>query len=371
MTETTETMRSPAEPRRLARAGDGRWLGGVCAGLGRYFELNPMIYRIGFAALSLAGGTGILLYVAAWLVMPDDGVEDSIAAEAIKTHRDRPWLLVGVALLAFASLVALSSAHIWPSPGNLWVAAALGGAAIVWWQTGGRHPRPPATTTTTPPPGVALELHQQGNATAPAVPLPRRRSMGPIAAALLIGGLGLVALVEIASGWTVDWRVVFAIAAVILGGLVAAGTATGQRVGSVIALGVVVLALLAVAVVVHVPIFAGVGDRIAHPVAFSSVGTSYQQGVGKLGVDLQDVQFPVGQTHVKATVGVGDLTVRVPEDVTVQVRARAGAGAVNVFGRTTDGTSVDERSTSIGAAPAHVVLLDARVGLGQVKVIRG
>src|SRR5665213_3393590 len=94
MTETTETIRNPiAEPRRLSRARGGRWLGGVCAGLGRYFDLNPMIYRIGFVALSLAGGTGILLYVAAWLVMPDDGAEDSIAAEAIKSHRERPWLL--------------------------------------------------------------------------------------------------------------------------------------------------------------------------------------------------------------------------------------------------------------------------------------
>ena len=89
MTETTETMPNPpaghspgAEARRLSRARDGRWLGGVCDGLGRYFGLSPMIYRIGFVALSLAGGTGILLYVAAWLVMPDDGVEDSIAAGA-------------------------------------------------------------------------------------------------------------------------------------------------------------------------------------------------------------------------------------------------------------------------------------------------
>ena len=116
MTETTETIpHAAAEPRRLFRAEDGRWLGGVCAGLGRYFELNPMIYRIGFVALALAGGTGILLYVAAWLVMPDEGVEDSIAAEAIKKRRERPWLLVGVGLLGFAAIIGLSSARLWPS----------------------------------------------------------------------------------------------------------------------------------------------------------------------------------------------------------------------------------------------------------------
>ena len=55
--ETTETI---SEPRRLWRPRDRRWLGGVCAGLGRYFDLNPLIYRIVFVALALAGGTGIV-----------------------------------------------------------------------------------------------------------------------------------------------------------------------------------------------------------------------------------------------------------------------------------------------------------------------
>jgi phage shock protein PspC (stress-responsive transcriptional regulator) len=370
MTETTETIppiQTPtAEPRRLTRARDGRWLGGVCAGLGRYFDLNPMIYRIGFAALSLAGGTGILLYVAAWLVMPDDGEEDSIAADAIKNHRDRPWLLIGVGLLAFAGLVALSSARVWPSPGNLWIAAALIGAAIVWHQTGrGRADQTPSAP-------IAPRVPNGPNATEPAVPLPRRRSLGPIAVAVLISGLGLVALVEIATGTDVDWRIVFAVAAVILGGLVAAGAATGHSVGSVIGLGIVMLMLLAVALVVRVPVFAGVGDRTAHPVAFTSIGSTYQQGIGNLDVDLQDVQFPPGKTNVKATLGVGDLVVRVPENVTVMVDARAAAGKVTLFGKRTDGTSVHETLIVPGAPGlARILVLDARVGLGHVEVQRG
>jgi phage shock protein PspC (stress-responsive transcriptional regulator) len=357
MTETTETIDSHvAEPRRLSRVRDGRWLGGVCAGLGRYFGVNPMIYRVGFAALSLAGGTGILLYIAAWLVMPDDGVEDSIAADAIKNHRDRPWLLVGIGLLGFAALLALPSAHIWPNPGNLWVAAALAGAAIVWWHSAGRHDRPAARGAA---PGE------------PAVTPPRRRSIGPVAAAALIAGIGLVTLVDIATGASIDWRIVLAVAAVVLGGLIAAGAATGYRVGAVVALGLVVLALLAVALAARVPIFAGIGDRAAHPVAFASVGARYEQGIGNLDVELQDVRFPVGETHVKATLGIGDLVVRVPQNVTVEVDARAGAGEVNLFGTTHDGRVVHERTTQPGDDPARVLVLDARVGLGQVEVRRG
>jgi phage shock protein PspC (stress-responsive transcriptional regulator)/predicted membrane protein len=360
MTETTETIGSPGtESRRLSRAHDGRWLGGVCSGLGRYFGVNPMVYRIGFVALSLAGGTGILLYVAAWLVMPDDGLEDSIAAEAIKNHRDRPWLLIGVGLLGFAALLALPSAHIWPSAGNLWVAAALAGAAIVWWHTAGRRGRPAAR---------AAEPGEPGE---PAVALPQRRSIGPVAAAALIAGIGLVALVEVATGVTIDWRIVLAVAAVVLGGLIAAGAATGHRVGSVVLLGLAVLGVLAVALAVRVPIFAGIGDRVAHPVAFASVDTRYEQGIGNLELDLQDVQFPVGETHVKATLGIGDLVVHVPDNVTVQVDARASAGEVSLFGTTHNGRVVHERTVQSGTDPSRVLVLDTRVGLGQIEVRRG
>src|SRR5207248_4785516 len=139
--ETTEIIR---EPRRLSRPRDGRWLGGVSAGLGAYFDLSPAIYRIAFVALALAGGTGVLLYVAAWLVIPDEGAADSIAADAVKGQRDRPWPLVGVGLLGFAAILALSSARLWPNPGHLWVAAAIAGAAIVWWQVSTRDSAAPA-----------------------------------------------------------------------------------------------------------------------------------------------------------------------------------------------------------------------------------
>ena len=79
--ETTEII---SEPRRLTRPKEERWLGGVAAGLGEYFDLSPAIYRIAFVALALAGGTGILLYLAAWLVIPEEGDEDSIAADGAR-----------------------------------------------------------------------------------------------------------------------------------------------------------------------------------------------------------------------------------------------------------------------------------------------
>ena len=138
--DTTTLDEAPA--RRLVRPQDGRWLGGVAVGLGRYFDVNPLVYRIAFAALALVGGTGLLLYLAAWLVIPGEHDDESIAVEALRGRRDHPWLLVGIGLLAFGALFALSEVRFWPGTGNVWLAATLVGGAIVWWHVSQRADRP-------------------------------------------------------------------------------------------------------------------------------------------------------------------------------------------------------------------------------------
>ena len=354
MTETTEQIPgAAAEPRRLTRSRDDRWLGGVCVGLGRYFDLNPIVYRIAFAALTLAGGTGVLLYAAAWLVIPDEHAEDSIAATAIKQHRERPWLLVGVGLLAFGGIVALSEARFWPSPGNLWLAAALAGAAIVWWQVS-THRSPAATPV---------------DGTAPA--RAPRRSLLPAAAGLLIGGLGIVGLLDATDTVSIDWRVVLAAAAIGLGALVVVGPATGHAVGWVAVLGVGVLAALALTLAVRVPLFSGIGDEVEHPSTVAALHSSYEHGIGDFHLDLQDVILPVGRTHVKVTLGIGNLVVRVPPYVTVEVDGRASAGDVRLLGHEDNGTHVHDRVVDTGTMPKRVLVLDARVGLGELRVTRG
>ena len=125
-------MDTIVEHKRLVRPKDDRWLGGVCRGLGAYFDLNPAIYRIAFAALTFAGGTGVLLYAAAWLVIPEEGAGDSIAAAELRKHREHPKRLLGLALLAAIALAVVSSVHVWPSPGNFWVLTALVIVGLAW-----------------------------------------------------------------------------------------------------------------------------------------------------------------------------------------------------------------------------------------------
>jgi phage shock protein C len=64
---------------RLRRALEGRFLGGVAAGLAEYLDLDVALVRIGFVALCFLGGAAIPLYVAGWLFIPDEGTDVTIA----------------------------------------------------------------------------------------------------------------------------------------------------------------------------------------------------------------------------------------------------------------------------------------------------
>ena len=56
--------------KKLYRSNDGRMIAGVCAGLGEYFNLDPTVFRLAFALLACMGGSGILAYLLASLIMP-------------------------------------------------------------------------------------------------------------------------------------------------------------------------------------------------------------------------------------------------------------------------------------------------------------
>ena len=349
--ETTETIR---EPRRLTRPRDGRWLGGVSSGLGAYFDLSPAIYRVAFVALALAGGTGILLYLAGGLVSPAEGEADSIAAATLKRNRDRPSRAVGLALVAFVGIVALSEARFWPSPGNLWLAAAIAGAGLVWWQMSPRSSSPVSAPTGAPAPARA-----------------HRRSLFPLAAGGLLVVVGTVALLDVHGARDADWRVVRGALVVATGGLIAAGAATGRPVGAVIGLGLLLGVVFALVLAIRVPVFAGIGDRVEHPASAGQLVSTYEHGIGDFNVDLADVALPAGETHVKATLGIGDLTVHVPANVAVEVDGRAGAGQVVIFGQADDGTSVHDHVRDASGAPGRTLVVDAHVGFGRLEVVRG
>ena len=56
---------------RMYRDPDHRIIGGVCAGMGAYWDIEPWIIRIIFFALAMAGGLGILIYLILYIVLPE------------------------------------------------------------------------------------------------------------------------------------------------------------------------------------------------------------------------------------------------------------------------------------------------------------
>ena len=73
--------------KQLIRPREGRMVAGVCAGLGDYFGLDANLVRLIFAALSIFGGAGVLVYLVAWLVVPEEGEDKSIADSYLNKKR--------------------------------------------------------------------------------------------------------------------------------------------------------------------------------------------------------------------------------------------------------------------------------------------
>jgi phage shock protein C len=79
MSDSTDQKSRGAEPGLLGRPAGGRILGGVAAGLARYFVIDVAYIRIVLVALSLLGGAGVPLYLAAWVLIPAEGSGVAIA----------------------------------------------------------------------------------------------------------------------------------------------------------------------------------------------------------------------------------------------------------------------------------------------------
>ncbi len=86
--ETSRAAGPIAQP--LCRPIHGRMLAGVAAGVADYLGVDVTIVRIVLAVLTVvSGGVGVLLYVAGWLLIPEEGASQSIASDLIESLSDR------------------------------------------------------------------------------------------------------------------------------------------------------------------------------------------------------------------------------------------------------------------------------------------
>jgi signal transduction histidine kinase len=150
-------MESAARPRRaLRRDPDRRVIGGVCAGLGRYFGLDPWLFRVGFVIASAAGGFGVILYVACLILMPEQAGDGSF--RRLRAGRAAIEVGVGAGFLLLSLLLTLRALGIWFGDAVVWplVLVAAGGA-LLWRQSAAAVAEPEAETRELEPEAAARE----------------------------------------------------------------------------------------------------------------------------------------------------------------------------------------------------------------------
>jgi signal transduction histidine kinase len=144
----TPRRRAVAPLRELRRDPEHGIVAGVCSGLGRHLDIDPLLLRIAFGAMTLASGVGLVAYLLAWMLVPADQptgeTRTSASADTGRTGRAALEVAAGVAFLLLAVLLAFRELGLPFSDVLTWplVLVAAGGA-LIWRQSVGGGP--PAT----------------------------------------------------------------------------------------------------------------------------------------------------------------------------------------------------------------------------------
>jgi phage shock protein PspC (stress-responsive transcriptional regulator) len=328
---------SGAPPRkRLTRSREDRVIAGVCGGLARYFNVDPVFVRIAAVAVAFVGGAGLLLYLAALLLMPSD--EGTAVVETSGQGRNRALVIAGIAALLLVAWPFLVGGGLFLAGVGIPLALLVGTGVLVWWLVSGEGPS-----------GDARDVARR--------------------AALGIGVLILSCIVffggafAAAAGpdWLVPTLVVVAGAAVVAGAflkpirwLVPPALALALAAGTITAAGI--------------DFDGGVGEVEYSPASTTDLKDRYELGMGELVIDLRETDLPAGDVPLELDLGVGDAVVIVPDDVCVATSADVGVGNVNMFGRDNGGIDIDFEDTPDAAPDVTRLVLDAEIGLGELRV---
>jgi len=305
-------------------------LAGVAGGLGRYFDIDPIIFRIGFVVLTLAGGAGVLAYLAAWVLVPDD----PIPGEA-PTDRSRAATIAGASVLALAAIVLLGHGWFFLAPPLIAIGLIAIVGVLLWRAAGGESGGTPAAKI-----GLALLL-------------------------IVVAVLGFVA---VAFGAALGGGAVIAGLVIALGGALVISSFLGGRRWLVLPALVIAIPLGFVAAA-GLDVNGGVGERDYQPTTVSELADGYQLGIGQMRLDLTQVDLPPGRTPLKLDMGIGSVRLFVPDDVCVASDVRVGAGYARVLDRDNGGLDVDWRQSPVEGAGVKRLVVHGDVGIGEIQVV--
>jgi phage shock protein PspC (stress-responsive transcriptional regulator) len=141
---------SPLSRHTMVRPRDGRYVAGVCAALGRATGTDPVLWRVVLTVLGFFGGTGVLLYLAGWLLIPAEGDTASPLESVLGKGRSStsPWHVVMLGIGAVITLMIIVNGGFRAA---VLGAAIVVGAILLVKRNGGFPAAPPAPAAATPP----------------------------------------------------------------------------------------------------------------------------------------------------------------------------------------------------------------------------
>jgi phage shock protein PspC (stress-responsive transcriptional regulator) len=371
----------PARP-RLVRSRRDRKIAGVAAGVADHLNVDPILIRIAFVVSVFAGGLGILLYIAGWFLIPEEGDREPIGEPVLERLRHAPWL--AVALFVLGGTLLISELSAWDGGVIFWALALIGVGWLIYQDEPMRGRRtkdepptsprdePPPAPGSPPPPG-AVTTRSAGGLPAPAPPATWERPQRPrsflgrytLGAILVV--VGGAALFDDAGVFTLEAGQYPALALVVLGAGLLVGTFWGRARGLIL-LGLLVAPFAWAAALVDVPLEGGYGPRFYAPVSASSVADEYHLIGGEMLIDLTDLEWGAEPVDIDATVAFGKLELIVPDGVDVRFHGSAGVGQVEFFDDQRDGVDVDVDSSRAGSPSSGRLILDMRTSFGKVEV---
>jgi signal transduction histidine kinase len=120
-------------PERLARSSDDRVVAGVCGGLGAGLGVDPTVIRLSLVVLTLANGAGLVAYLAALALLPNQPVPTTAASSSREPTAERA---VGVGLITLGALVLFAHLGLLLPAALVWASALSAlGFALVWART--------------------------------------------------------------------------------------------------------------------------------------------------------------------------------------------------------------------------------------------
>jgi hypothetical protein len=216
--------------------------------------------------------------------------------------------------------------------------------------------------------------------TAPGALNDRGLPLGRLILGLVLVGIGVIWLLEALDVVNVSFLAVLPAALIVIGVVLLVAARTGRHSGLIV-LGIIITVILTIASSFDIRLRGGVGDRTERPSTLAEVQREYHLSMGQLTLDLRRLPLPAGaQVGITASVGLGQLTVRVPAlapgqpPADVQLVGHAGAGQVSAFGREANGLDATLRypggPTTRGGPETIHIFLRLSVGLGQIEVSR-